>query len=275
MRLFDELAREMGLVDPYREPGALWHLPALRRIMLPDLRAHLGELAAVVHTRAADYYSTRPTTIELAEEIYHRLWLGASSDELDKLWRPEFQPHLRGAYEELEPQGKVWLADKLGIELSSELRAQADQAIWERQTAQRARTLIASGLFTDALAALRERPPSGRPSPLFEIESDVLKLLGRFEEAHAALDRGLEVSEQAGDQAAILALKLRKGFLLEGERNFREALGLMLEAYGIAVRLRDVMSTLSAGVAVLRLCRKLQGEGHCRTTSRAREPSEG
>ena len=260
-RLFDELAREVGLVDPYHERGALWHLPALRRIMLPDLRATLGAVVEDIHRMAAEYYSDSDTTMGRAEEIYHRLWIGASSEELDKLWRPEFVPHLRGAYEELEPQSKMWLADKLGIELSSELRAHADLAIWERQAAQRARTLIANGLFTEALAALRERPRSERPSPLYEIESDVLKLLGQFEEAHAVLDRGLAVSQRAGDQAAILALMLRKGFLLEGERKLPAAIQTMIEATGLAASLRDEMSVLSAGVAVMRLSRKLEQAG--------------
>ncbi|MBM0104661.1 ATP-binding protein [Steroidobacter sp. S1-65] len=260
-RLFDELAREVGLVDPYLEHGALWHLPALRRIMLPDLRATLGAVVEDIHKLAAEYYSKSDTTLGRAEEIYHRLWIGASFDELDKLWRPEFAPHLRGAYEELEPQSKVWLADKLGIELSSELRAHADLAIWERQAAQRARTLIANGLFAEALAAVRERPRPERPSPLYEIESDVLKLLGNFEAAHAVLDRGLEISEQAGDRPAILALMLRKGFLLEGERQLTAAIRIMSEALNIAASLRDLMSTLSAGVATLRLYRKMQQEG--------------
>lgn len=256
--LFDELQRETGLVDSYREAGALWHLPAVRRIMLPDLRATLGDIPRQIHEAAAQYYHGRSGSIERAEEIYHLLWLGTDTSQLDALWSPDLEPYLRSAYEELEPNGKIWLGNKLGIELEEHLRLQADFSIWERQAEQRARTLMSSGLFQEALTALRERERSELPSPLYALEADVLKLMGRLDEARVALDKGLIVAEQAGDRGAMLPLILRQVFLSEAAGNLEDALIRATRAMDLAVELREPMESLSAGVAVLRVARKLK-----------------
>jgi len=256
--LFDKLAREVGLVDAYREAGALWHLPAVRRIMLPDLRATLGGLARLIHESAAAYYQRLPGEVDRAEAIYHRLCLGESGTELDPLWQPEFARHLRGAYEELDPPAKVWLADKLGIELSAELRAQADQATWERQAEQRVRVLLAGGLVKDALQTMDERALDPAAATLHGLKADALKLLGRREEAVVTLDTALAAAESAGDHGAMLPLVSRLAFLNEAGGTLVEALQLARRALALARGLRDErLEQLSAGVAVLRLARKL------------------
>lgn len=259
--LFDELGREVGLVDPYREPGALWHIPAVRRIMLPELLGILGELATLIHAAAARYYHGRPSAIERAEEIYHRLWLGEDAPELNKLWSPELQTHLRGAYEELKPRAKIWLGDKLGIELEEGLRAQASFEIWERQTEQRARTLMSSGFVSEALAALRERERSQAPSSLYVLEADALKLMGRLDEAQTTLEVGLSVAERAGDRGAMLPLVLRMVFLYEATGDLAHAWSRAVGAVRLAGELLDPLELLSSGAAVLRLARKLEVEG--------------
>ena len=255
-------------MDSYREPGALWHLPAVRRIMLPGLRQTLGKTAPSIHQAAADYYRDRPSDIEHAERIYHLLWLQKIGDA-DALWGSHLAPYLRGAFEELEPQAKIWLGSKLGIELDAKLRSQADLATWERQAEQRARTLLSSGLVTEALAALRERPRSGDPSPLYAIESDALKLLGRLDEARSTLDLGLAAAEKAGDRDAILPLKLREVFLLETTGELDLAFSQAKSAKDLAQELGDGPETLSAGVARLRIGRKLGIKAMTEETARS------
>lgn len=256
--LFDNLAREVGLVDAYRESGALWHLPAVRRIMLPDLRATLGGLPRLIHESAVTYYQSLPGEVERAEAIYHRLCLGDSGTDLDALWQPELARHLRGAYEELDPPAKLWLADKLGIELSAELRAQADQATWERQAEQRVRVLLAGGLVEDALQTLDERPLDPAAATLHGLKADALKLLGRRKEAVATLDAALVVAGHAGNHGAMLPLLSRLAFLHEAGGLLAEALQLARRALALARGLREErLEELSAGVALLRLSRKL------------------
>jgi hypothetical protein len=262
LQLFNDLAREVGLVDPYREAGALWHLPAVRRVMLPDLRGTLGGLAHEIDVAAASYYSDKLSVIGQGELIYHLLWLKADLKRLDSLWKPEFAANLRSAFDELEPQAKIWLGDKLGVELDPALRAQADDTTWERQAAQRAETLMASGLAEQALQAIQERPHSGRPSPIYGLESDALKLLGRLEEAREILAEGLAKAETAGEWAMSLSLTLRTIFIDEALENLNRAILSAQNAMSLAATLHSYLDWLSAGVAALRIVRKLRNRGH-------------
>ncbi len=259
--LFRKLERETGLVDPYREPGALWHQTAVRRIMLPDLRATLGDKFREIHEAAVRYYTGRRSVAERAELVYHHLWLDTDAAQLDRLWSDDLDAPLRGAFEELDVRGKIWLADKLRIELPQELRAKAEYAVWERQTEQRARTMLAGGLVKEALAAMRERGRPPHPSPLYALEADAYKLLGHVREARKVIDQGLHAAERAGDRAAMLALLSRDVFLYEATGGLPEALARAERALGLARALGDDLEALSCGVACLRIMRKLEARG--------------
>jgi len=259
--LFQKLERETGLVDPYREPGALWHQTAVRRIMLPELRATLGDTFKRIHEAAVRYYTGRPKLAERAEFVYHHLWLDTDSTQLDELWSEDLDAPLRGALEELDARGKIWLGDKLGIELPPELRKQAEYAVWERQTEQRARTMLAGGLAEEALDAIRERERPLQPSPLYALEADVLKLLGRVREAREVIERGLHAAERTGDRAAMLALVLRDEFLYEATNELPEAFERAMRALDLAQSLGDALEVLSSGIAYLRIVRKLEAAG--------------
>ncbi len=256
-RLFEALARETGLVDPYREPGALWHLSAVRRVMLPKLREELGTLATDLHRAAAIYYARQPGLIARAEQLYHRLWLDEDFAQLDALWQPELGPQLRSAYEELAPAQKIWLGDKLGIELDSELREQASYAIWARQTEQRAQTLLTNGLAREALEAVRERPRSAEVVSLLILETDILKLLGLSSEAVKVLRFGLQAATERADGHAIMTLLLRLSFLLEARGELEASFQQAAEAAQTASHLKSPLDYLSACAAMLRLIRKL------------------
>lgn len=259
--LFDDLAKESGLVDANREPNALWHLTAVRRVMLPELRATLGPLAREIHEAAVTFYTGKKGDIPEAELLYHRLWLEDDPRVLEPLWRPELDTHLRSAYDELEPAQKIWLGDKLKRELDPQLRSQADYAVWERQTEKRAQTLMSNGLLTEALAALRERPRPSRPSLLDPLEIDILKLLGRFAEADKSVRRALELAGESGDRRATLPLLLRASLLAEITGDFESALTHATEALSLARDLRDSIEILSADAACVRLRRKIKSTG--------------
>lgn len=268
-QLFHQLAREVGLMDPYREPGALWHLPAVRRIMLPDLLATLGELPQAIHAAAAGYYRGKPGTIERAEEIYHRLWLDEDADTLDALWSTELEPYLRGTLEEFKPRARIWLADKLGVELPTELREQAEDDVWERQTERRVRTLLGRNLLVEALAAVRERDRLQHPSPLHALEADIQKLMGDTAAAFATLTEGLGIAERAGDAGARLQMVLRLMFLHEAADDLVTAWPQALLALELAQTVHDPLQFLSAAAAVLRLKRKVEAKGLDKQGARA------
>ena len=261
VELCQKLERETGLVDPHREPGALWHQTAVRRIMLPELRATLGDTFKHIHEAAVRYYTGRREPAERAEFVYHHLWLEIDSVRLDELWSDDLDAALRGAFEELDARGKIWLGDKLGIELPPELRQQAEYAVWERQAEQRARTMLAGGLVREALDAIRERERPLQPSPLYALEADALKLLGRAQEARAVIERGLAAAGRAGNRAAMLALVSRDTFLYEATNELPAALDQAARALDLAQALGDDLEALSAGVACLRIVRKLKAAG--------------
>lgn len=264
--LLGKLERETGLVDPYREPGALWHQTPVRRIMLPELRATLGDTFRRIHEAAVGYYTGRTEVAERAELVYHHLWLDTDPARLDELWSHDLYAPLRGAFDELDVPGKIWLGDKLGIELPPELRRQAEYAVWERQAEQRARTMLAGGLVKEALTAVRERERPPRPSPLYALEADALKLLGRVREARQVIEQGLYAAERVGDRAAMLALVARDVFLYEATGELTEALERAERAFSLAQALGEGLEALSCGVAYLRIVRKLEAAGSLEKT---------
>lgn len=256
--LFDALANEMGLVDADREPGALWHLATVRRAMLPLLRKTLGDgKLRAIHDAAVDYYEHEGGTVGQAEDLFHRLSRGDPADVLDQRWAPELAPLLRGAYDELEGQPKLWLAGKLGLEVDEALRAQADLGGWEAQAEIRARSLLSGGLAADALATLRERPGRTEASALPALEADALLLLGRPTEARDVVLRALQRGESAADAGIAATLLTRLSTIDERSGRLEDALQAAEDAIEWANLIRDTLTEIGAWAAVLRLRRKL------------------
>ena len=256
--LFDALAAEMGLVDADREPGALWHLPTVRRAMLPLLRKSLGvaKLRAI-HDAAVAYYEGEQSTVGQAEELVHRLGRGDPADVLDPKWSPELAPLLRSAYDELEGQSKLWLAGKLGLEVDEALRGHANLEGWEAQTEIRARALLAGGLAADALEALRERVERTEASSLPALEADALLLLGRPTEARDVVLRALRRGESAANAGIAAPLLTRLSTIDERDGRLEDALQAAEDAIALANLIRDTLAEIGAWAAVLRLRRKL------------------
>ena len=256
VRLFNLLAKEVGLIDAYREPGALWHATTVRRLMLPELRKNLGSRATDIHKAAIGYYSNESGTVARAEEIYHRLCMGDMGPEIDHLWTPEMKSHLRGAFEDLDTRGKIWLAGKIGRELDTDLLAQSELAVWEQQTQERVQTLINNRMLEEALDAMTERSKRSDASPLYPLEVDVLQLLGKVTQAREIAETGIARAEKAGDRKAVLVLLSRLISITEREEKFNDAITYALDAYDIARSLQDDVETVSAGIALVRLRRK-------------------
>ncbi|MHB8268821.1 effector-associated domain EAD1-containing protein [Bradyrhizobium sp.] len=258
-RLFEGLAKEVALVDTEKEQGALWHLPAVRRTMLAALRRKTGEeILRAIHDNAVEHYGKVDSDTGRAEELYHRMCRGDPTDILESRWRAGLEPALRGAYEELEGQPKLWLAGKLNLEVDEGLRALANLADWEKQAELRARTLFNSGLVVEALAAIRERTERSSASMLPALEADALLLLQRPAEARDILLAALQRDISSGREDIDAALLIRLSTVEERQDRLRDALQAAEEALLAARTAGDAISALGAGAAVLRLRRKLQ-----------------
>lgn len=271
-RLFEGLAKEVALVDTEKEQGALWHLPAVRRTMLAALRRKTGEeVLRAIHDNAVEHYGKVDSDTGRAEELYHRMCRGDPTDILESRWRPGLEPALRGAYEELEGQPKLWLAGKLNLEVDESLRALANLADWEKQAELRARTLFNSGLVVEALAAIRERTERSSASILPALEADALLLLQRPAEARDVLLAALQRGVSSGREDINAALLIRLSTVEERQDRLRDALQAAEEALLAARTAGDAISALGAGAAVLRLRRKLEESDLPRTRALRRD----
>ena len=252
MELFDRLARQAGLMDPYREHGAVWHLPHVRSAMLPLLVSKLGEQAAAIHEAAVAYYQQREGPAARAEEIYHRLWL---RQEPDDRWIEGLKAYLGPALEDFDDQAKLWLADRLDVEVDKEVRSRASLLDWERQTEIRARTLITAGLFDKALQTLKERQERSEASALFALEADVLMLTADFQSARFVIERGLETMSSGDRPDMVLALLQRAAALHERLGNLNQAFRFAVEGVEQAKATGDPLLLFVARVSEYRLGR--------------------
>src|SRR5262249_48612898 len=141
-RLFDEMAREVALVTLDGE--ALIHRPDVRRLVLHLLREREAEKVREIEAAAVSYYAANdairdlPTgqrLLERAEEIYHRLSLQQSLNDVAERWLAGVEPYLFVALDELAVRERAWLATRVGRTLTEEERRQADLDGWERDTA--------------------------------------------------------------------------------------------------------------------------------------------
>ncbi|WP_448956067.1 trypsin-like peptidase domain-containing protein [Labrys neptuniae] len=256
--LFEALTREFGLVDADRENDAVWHLPAVRRAMLPLLKKTLGEAKLLaIHKAAVAYYTSENSPTGRAEELFHRLNLADPAAVLDPKWSPELAPQLRSAYDELEGQAKLWLAGKLGLEVDEALRARADLGDWEKQAQIRASSLLASGLATEALTTLRERSARTEASTIPVLEADALLLLGRPTEARDVVLAALQNGETVADAGVAAALLTRLSTIDERDGRTGDALQAAEDTIASSRLVADTLTEIGAWAAVLRLRKKL------------------
>jgi len=260
--LLQGLQQEVALVEPVGA-DAVRHRPDVRLLMLPLLRAKLGPLARAIDAAAVAFWSRQEGPEARAEEIYHRLWLGADAAELDEAWRrgPVARPPLEEALDEFEaldesPAARIWLCGKLQREISPVLEQAAGLIDWERSTELRVRALLASGGAKDALATLRRRPERRAASPLWLLELETLKLLGQDAEALSVAERALAVAEGGPVAAHVLALLLAKVGLLERVGGLLPGLEVAARAALLARALGDRALEFEALLMQARLARK-------------------
>jgi cellulose synthase operon protein C len=260
-KLYQQLQSEVSLFEP-TDDGALRHRPEVRVLMLPLIRRKLGDRARIIDQAAVNYWQGETSPAARAEEIYHRIWLGQPESELNARWIPSASNYLQDALDEfneldLHPEGQAWLADKLGRELSRDLRTKAEQAVWERDAARKARQLAVDGHAAEALKVLRERSKRSPTSPIWILEIDVLRLLGSVEEALHLSEQALKAAKGVDAPAHILELLIRRVAVLERLELYEKALETATEACVLGERERDPVALFSVRLLCARLLRKM------------------
>jgi energy-coupling factor transporter ATP-binding protein EcfA2 len=256
--LFDELAREVALV--HREPdGTLRHRSDVRRAMLTGMPAALGDKLRTIDERAIAFWSRHDGPRARAEELYHHLRCEHPADELDARWDPAAAPFLRSALDELPPasRARMWLANKLGVSVSSDERADVDLATWEQQAAQATTRLLHSGDPISALRVLRERSERTPASPIVALEARALLLLDRLGDAWDVLAKALAESARGSQPGSAVEWLLLSAWTAERGGQLIKAMTCLKEAEKYAIATGDPLVRAQVVARRLRVSRQL------------------
>jgi hypothetical protein len=250
------------------DDATIRHRSDVRRLMLPLLRRKLGSTAEEIDEAAVAYWREVPGAAARAEEIYHRLWLGKLGSELELRWTAGAAQFLEDALDEFAAIAPntichFWLAEKLERELPEETRKSADQLTWEWDTKHKARTLMASGRFSEVVAVIRQRPADQRTptSELWLIEIEALQLLGQLRDARMVADAALRRAVGADDPGYLHALLTQKTAIEERQDHTEAALNLARQAAALAEDMKNPTRIFLSSVTLARLLRRTGAAG--------------
>lgn len=258
--IWRDLAREAALVQFDKRDYSLRHRTDIRRVMLQDLLDHVEpDIVAAIDEAAVAYYVGQDGAMARAEEIYHRLRRAEPLPAIEARWLPDAAPFLKDALEDFTTaRPRVWLANKLGVTLETGLRQQADLEDWEDQSARAADRYLSNNNPQRALDLLRERPERSARSPLYALEAETLRFLGRPDEALAVARKGFEALSRAGATDAAAELLLKMAVIEEGRSKLEAARTLLQEAQPIAKRSGDPLLELRVLTSWMRVDRQLE-----------------
>jgi AAA ATPase-like protein/lecithin:cholesterol acyltransferase len=261
--LFRRLRAEAALVETVPGEEAVTHRADVRRTMLPLLRHDAGPVMDRIHRRAVRYYTrlsearTPPDPALRAEELYHRLSLGQGPATVDRRWTGEAGALLDAALDELPPRGRVYLSERLGNTVTSELRAEADDETWGRQALRAGTGLLAAGNPGQVLPLLDERPGHvDRNAALATLRIRALAALGRDADARDLVEPALDLASTAWDSNAFTEIALIGARIDEDRGRFAAAGQLLSAARQSAEASGSGVTVLSVAVAQLRLHRR-------------------
>jgi len=238
-QLLAELAKESTLVSQ-SQPGVLVHRSDVRRLMLGQLRSSAPRKVEEIHRRAIDYYAVHTDLISRAEQVYHRLSLHQTRDEVASLVTPELEPFLANAMEELDPPEQALLADLLHIELPADARQQADQLTWERATSRVLRESMRSGAdLEQARAVLAERAQRSAATDLRVAEVQLLDALGSDGDLERLVTEGIAAYRGAGDRELLSQMLLAAVGVDARRGRMGRAQSYLADAENIALRVDD------------------------------------
>jgi cellulose synthase operon protein C len=199
--LFESLRRYASLVVP--DGVGLRHRADVRRVMLasldhdkPALVRTLDALAVAFHQR----HEAENPLLSRAEEVYHRLRLNQSPQEIEPRWLPEVGELVADSLGELSVQSQLYLIDK-GVR--SDLEGFAVPSLgdleWERLIAAKVPDLLRYHLINEAETALAERPSRSADSPLWLAEAQIASARADWPTAAAQAEAAQRAATRTND----------------------------------------------------------------------------
>jgi hypothetical protein len=253
--LFYALSREVSLVEPDSSEG-LRVRPVIRRVMLPMIERDNPALLEELRQAALRYYSEQDSLQARVEGLYYRLVLGQSTRSLDQAFDDEAAGFLDAPVEEYPASSQVYLANRLGVTVAPEIRAQADDLSWARQTALAARRLLDAGQAAEALELVTARRGDTVRPFTAALEVEALAALRRYDEALAAASATAQWCGDHQETATFADVALLAARVAEDTGDFGQAVGWLREAERVTGAAGDSAGQLTARVALLRIHRR-------------------
>ena len=253
--LFYALSRELSLVEPDSSEG-LRVRPVIRRVMLPMIERDNPALLASLRRAALRYYSKQDSFQARVEELYYRLVLGQSTSLLDRAFDAEAGRFLDTPMEEYPASSQVYLANQLGVTVAPDIRTQADDLSWARQTALAARRLLDAGHAAEALDLVTARRGDTVRPFTAALEVEALATLHRYDEALAAASAAVEWCGDHQEVATLIDVALLAARVGEDTGDFGQAERWLRAAERFAGSSGDRIGQLTARVALLRIHRR-------------------
>ena len=188
--LFDQVKKEHTLVW-LEEDGSLHYRQEIRGPMLKLLTQDKPQQAREIHEAAVSYYERIETSEARAEELYHRLLLNQDSPLLQARWMESAGSSIAASLDDLPPRAAAWLASRMSLNISKEIRQSAATEEWERQAARSVRDATRYLDWKGALKILSERKDRSPGSPLFALEARAYLLAEDYQAAARTLDAGI------------------------------------------------------------------------------------
>lgn len=255
LHLFYALSREVSLVKPDSSEG-LRVRPDIRRVMLPMIERDNPALLATLRRAALRYYSKQDSLQAKVEELYYRLVLGQSTSVLDRAFDAEASRLLDTPVEEFPASSQVYLANRLGVTVAPEIRTQADDLSWARQTVLAARRLLDAGQAAEALDLVTARRSDTVRPFTAALEVEALAALGRYGEALAAASVAAEWCGDHQEADTLTDVALLAARVGEDTGDFGQAERWLREAERVTESTGDCIGQLTARVALLRIHRR-------------------
>jgi hypothetical protein len=242
--LFDELAKDATLVER-RNPDerVVWQRQDVRHLMLRPLRRDARAKVNEIHRLAIAYYQKQEGLEVRTEEVYHRLALGQSREQIAPLVDPDMRDALIAVLDEFDPPEQALISDLFGIELTPEARHAADQLSWERSTSRRLKEAIRANTdLQSVLGLLHEREERSGSTDLLLSEVMLYEAIDDDFHAKALADSAIVTYRTVGHVDYLLVATLLAARLEQDIGNDQAAVARLSEAEEIARRKGDAMA---------------------------------
>lgn len=250
--LFDSLRREHALVS-IESDSSLRYREEVRQPVLALLMNDKPDRVRAIQEAVVTFYLSSETVVDRAEEIYNRLMLKQSGEDIEGRWLSGVENFLYSSVNELPVEQQIWLAGRMSIELPPASYQLADLSSWERLIGRKALDAFRYGGPKETIALLKQRSDRSLDSPLFAIEARAWLALDFARDAMEVTGRALENYPALGNRgrlAEILWFRAQAALRLQAVEEAHVTLERLVE---VTRNLSSALTSVQALAEILAL----------------------